>query len=96
VPRVRIHQRSKTATQSGKSRTRSWILEFMPEKPLYHEQLVGWTASADMNRQVFLSFETKEQAIAFAEKKGLTYEIEPTTTYTIKPKNYGDNFKHKV
>jgi hypothetical protein len=95
VPRVRIHQRSKTATQSGKSRTCAWILEFIPEKPGHREPLVGWNSSADMNRQVFLSFATHEQAIAFAEKKGLSYEIEVSSQHAVKPKSYGDNFKYK-
>ena len=95
MPRVRIHQRSKTATQSGKSRTHAWILEFIPEKPSHREPLVGWNASADMNRQIFLSFPTQEQAIAFAEKKGLSYEVEIFRQHTVRPKSYGDNFKYK-
>jgi hypothetical protein len=96
MPRVRIHQRSKAATQSGKSRTHSWILEFIPEKPAHRESLVGWHSSSDMNRQVFLSFPTKEQAIAFAEKKGLSCQIEVPAQHTVKPKSYGDNFRYKV
>ncbi|WP_239522944.1 NADH dehydrogenase ubiquinone Fe-S protein 4, partial [Stenotrophomonas maltophilia] len=59
--------------QSGKAKTESWMLEFEPEQPRKVEPLMGYTASRDMKSQIRLSFETKEEAIAYAQKNGIAY-----------------------
>ena len=33
--------------QSGKARTKEWVLDYEPEEPLQIEPLMGWTASGD-------------------------------------------------
>jgi hypothetical protein len=43
---------------------------------------------------VQLEFETKEQAVAYAEKHGIDYQVfEPAPT-ALKPKSYADNFRY--
>jgi hypothetical protein len=70
---ARIFSPAKTAMQSGKARTGSWVLEFDPEKPRKIDPLMGYTTSGDMKSQIRLSFETREEAVAYAEKQGLAY-----------------------
>ncbi|WP_207478598.1 ETC complex I subunit [Arenibaculum pallidiluteum] len=91
---VRIYMPSKTATQSGRGKTRAWMLEYEIETPRRPEPLMGWTSSGDTLNQVRLSFDTREEAIAFAERKGWNYTVYEPHQRRIRPKNYADNFRH--
>lgn len=92
--KARIFKPSKTAVQSGKFALRGWLLEYEPEIPKAIEPLMGWTASADMRRQIRLQFDTKKEAIAYAERNSIPYEVlpEPEQARHI-AKSYSDNFK---
>ncbi len=92
--RVKIYKPSKTAMQSGFAKTEQWILEYIPETRRGPESLMGWTASGDTLNQVKLKFDSKDQAIAFAESKGWQYLISKPKTRIVRPRNYGDNFKY--
>ncbi|GAC1329646.1 MAG: ETC complex I subunit [Beijerinckiaceae bacterium] len=83
----------KSATQSGTARTKYWLLEFDPETPREVEPLMGWTSSRDMRSQVHLSFATKEEAIAYAERSGLAYRVEEPKPVARRIMAYSDNFK---
>jgi len=90
---ARIYQPAKTAMQSGQALTREWRLEFEPAAAREIDPLMGWTSSRDMNGQVRLSFASKEEAIAYAERNGLAYQlIEPHPRRQTR-KSYADNFK---
>ena len=79
--------------QSGPARTKDWLLEYEPEAPRAVEPLMGWTSSDDMKSQIQLSFETKEEAVAYAERNGIPYRVlEPTPRKPVR-KAYADNFK---
>jgi hypothetical protein len=92
---ARIYQQAKSAMQSGRAAKAGWVLSFVASEAQRADQLVGWYGSADTAKQVTLHFETREQAIAYAEAQGLKYEAEAPSrvTGTIKPKVYADNFK---
>ena len=90
---ARIYLPSRNAMQSGQSKSR-WVLEFEPETRREVEPLMGWTSSADMNQQVKLTFASKEDAIAHAEKNGIAYRVEePTKPVNRSSMSYSDNFK---
>lgn len=91
---VRIFRPAKTAMQSGRGKTRDWILEFEPADPGRPDALMGWVGSADTRKQVRLSFDTAEEAIAYAEKHGYAYTVEKPKDRRIKPKAYADNFSN--
>ena len=91
---VRIFQPAKTAMQSGWAGTDKWLLEFAPGAPRVADPLMGWTSSTDTRTQVRLSFDTKAEAIAFAEKHGLPYLVEEPHRRKIRPKSYADNFRY--
>ena len=91
---VRIFQPAKTAMQSGYAGTDKWHLEFAPGSPRVADPLMGWTSSTDTRAQVRLTFDTKAEAIAFAEKHSLPYLVEEPHQRKIRPKSYADNFRY--
>jgi hypothetical protein len=94
VATARIYRPAKTAMQSGRAKTRQWLLEFEPGSPRERDRLMGWTSSRDMvGDEVRLRFPSEEDAIAFAEKHGLAYQLMPPRERTIRPKAYADNFR---
>ena len=79
--------------QSGPARTNDWVLEHEIEAPREIDPLMGWTSSRDMKAQIHLRFDTKDEAIAYAERNGLAYVLaEPTPRKAIR-KSYSDNFR---
>lgn len=90
---ARIYRPSRTTTQSGIARSKLWVLEFEPAAPRQIDPLMGWTSSTDMTSQVRLKFATKEEAIAYAGKYGLSYRVEDTKPSPRKVQSYSDNFK---
>jgi hypothetical protein len=91
---ARIFKPARSAMQSGEGRTKEWVLEFEAETPQEIDPLMGWTSSADTKPQVQLSFETKEEAIAYAERNGVPFTVfEPQPRRPIR-KSYADNFRY--
>jgi hypothetical protein len=89
---ARIYRPAKTAMQSGKAKTRDWRLEFAPESARKSDPLMGWTQSSDMNGQVVLEFDSRDEAITYAQAHGLAFQVsEPKTPKRI-IKAYADNF----
>jgi len=92
---ARIYIPAKTAMQSGQAKTKRWVLEFAPEIAREIDPLMGWTSSSDMNSQVRMYFETKERAVAFANKHKIPHEVEvPEEAGPREGKNYSDNFRY--
>jgi len=91
---ARLFKPARTAMQSGRGNIRRWVLEPEPREPGLPEPLMGWPASGDTGRQVRLAFETKEAALAYAAKHGLTCRIQEPQTRRIRPKSYAANFAH--
>ena len=91
---ARIFSPAKTAMQSGKAKMGRWILEFEPESPRKIDPLMGYTTSSDMKSQVRLSFETKEEAIAYAEKNGIAYSVREPKESKRRQISYSDNFRY--
>ncbi|MEP7455057.1 ETC complex I subunit [Phyllobacterium sp. SB3] len=90
---ARIYRPAKTAMQSGKAKTEAWMLEFEPEQPRKVEPLMGYTSSRDMKSQIRLSFETKEEAIAYAQKNGIAYSVQEPKETRRRVVSYSENFK---
>lgn len=93
---ARIYQPARTATQSGQAKTHHWVLEFAPGAPRELDPLMGWTGSSDTQRQVRLSFESKEAALEYARAHRLEAVVLPPQGRkpNIRPGGYADNFAH--
>lgn len=93
VPTARIYRPAPSVMQSGRATAKSWVLEFEPMFAPTIDPLMGWTGSRDALQQVRLTFPTKEQAIAFAERQGWAYTVSEPRPPKIRPKSYADNFR---
>ena len=90
---ARISELERKTTQSGKANTGRWLLEFEREAPMRADPLTGWNGSSDTRPQVRINFDSKEAAIAYAQRKGLDYHIVPAPPVTLKLQAYADNFR---
>ena len=90
---ARIYKPARTAMQSGPARTKDWMLEHEIEAPREIDPLMGWTSSRDMKQQLQLSFDTKDEAVSYAERNGIPYRVmEPKPRKAVR-KSYSDNFR---
>jgi hypothetical protein len=90
---ARIYKPARGATSSGNARTKSWLLVFDQSAARQIEPLMGWTSSADTRQQLRLSFDTREQAIAYAERNNIPYRVEEPKMPKRRVLAYSDNFK---
>ena len=89
---ARIYKPTKNAMQSGMKKCKKWHLEYAPEQPRELDPLMGWTSSGDMNSQLRLSFDTKEEAVAYAERNHIDYVVQEPHVRSRRLKNYADVF----
>ncbi|MFK8251138.1 ETC complex I subunit [Ancylobacter terrae] len=92
---ARIYKPARTAMQSGTARTKLWVLDYEPEKAREVEPLMGYTSSADMKSQVRLRFDSKEEAVAYAERHGIAYQIAEPQEPARRRISYADNFSFR-
>ena len=90
---ARIFKPAKNAMQSGRAGTQKWVLEFAPSSRREIDPLMGWTSSSDMRQQVQLEFATSEEAVAYAEKHAIPYQVFEPHRPAAKAKSYADNFR---
>lgn len=91
---AKIYRPARTAMQSGQAKTKRWVLEFEPEHARQIEPLMGWTSSTDMRQQVRLTFETKEEAVAYAKRHAIAFQVREPKPRRRVIKAYADNFAH--
>ena len=89
---ARIFKPAKNAMQSGRAKTKEWQIDFEPEQPRAIEPLMGWTSSSDMKQQLSLRFHTKEEAIAYCERKGIPFQLIEPKVSAHRQVAYADNF----
>ena len=77
--------------QSGLGKSVKWILEFETKDPTKNP-LMGWESSSDTMGELKLEFTSKDNAINYAKKKIIDFEIiEPKKRKIIKI-SYANNF----
>lgn len=90
---ARIYRPAPNAMQSGKGKSKQWVLVHEATSARSIDPLMGYTSSSDMNQQVRLSFETQEEAEAYAQRNGIPYSVQPAHEPTPKRVSYPDNFR---
>jgi hypothetical protein len=90
---ARIYRPAKTAMSSGRAKTRRWVLEFEPQERKAIDPLMGYTASGDMRQQVRLTFHTKEEAVAYAVRNGIPYQVYEPKERLSRAVSYAENFR---
>lgn len=89
--KAKIYRPAKTAMQSGKRKTKKWVFEYMPVVKNAPEPLMGWNSGGTL-QQIRLEFDTQQEAVAYAEKHGIEYELIEPKERLIAPKSYSANF----
>ena len=90
---ARIVEEQRKTTQSGKAGEGRWTLEFERQEPQRADPLTGWNGSGDTRTQVQLKFNSKDEALAYATRKGLTVHIVPSPPVSLKIQTYAENFR---
>jgi hypothetical protein len=89
---AKIYRPARNAMQSGTAKSQDWVLEFDSDVKRTVDPLMGWIGNADTNTQVRLTFETREEAIDYARRQGIPFQVtEPRAAKRI-IKAYADNF----
>ncbi|XP_008260420.2 NADH dehydrogenase [ubiquinone] iron-sulfur protein 4, mitochondrial [Oryctolagus cuniculus] len=89
--KVRIFVPARNNMQSGVNNTKKWKMEF-DTRERWENPLMGWASTADPLSNMVLTFSAKEDAVAFAEKNGWSYDVEERKVPKPKSKSYGANF----
>ena len=90
---ARIIEEQRKTTQSGKAQDGRWTLEFERQQPQRPDPLTGWNGSGDTATQVRLRFNSKDEALAYATRKGFDVHVVPSPPATMKIQAYADNFR---
>jgi len=89
--KAKIYKPSKTAMQSGFANTKLWILEYITEKSGINP-LMGWESSSNTLSEIKLKFSSKENAIKYAKKNKIKFEVMEPEKRKIGKKSYSENF----
>jgi len=89
---AKIYRPAPNAMQSGKANSKEWLLEFESETPRTVDPLMGWISNADTNSQVRMYFDTREEAIEFAKRQGIPFQVTEQREPRRIIKAYADNF----
>jgi ETC complex I subunit conserved region len=89
---ARIYKPARSAMQSGTGKAEQWLLTFEATQKSA-DPLMGWTSTSDTQEQVTLRFDTKDEAIAYAQREGLAYTVAVESPARMNKKSYSDNFR---
>ena len=89
---IKIYKPSKTSMQSGLGKTKLWLAEYISDTDTVKDTLMGWNSSLDTKKQIKIFFDTKEQAVIWAQNNNYQYYVYEPKIRKIKPKNYASNF----
>ena len=80
--------------KSGRGKTQDWVLEFEPKDARSPDPMMGWaTQTGDTEAsQGRLSFETKEEAVRYADHHGIAFQLTDPKPAKRILKAYADNF----
>lgn len=100
---VQISQRAKGPSQSPMHKTKAWVISWHDEivADNWDNPLMGWVSGADpmQNMRLQMEFDTAEQAIYFAKKRGWNFEVANEVTPDFSEDGeveYQDNFLPKI
>ena len=89
--KAKIYIPAKVATQSGRAKQKTWILEFETKDP-HTNSLMGWESSSDTLEEVKLKFTSKDKAIEYATTNNINFSVIEPRKKTFVIKSYESNF----
>ena len=91
MKKAKIFKPTKTAMQSGIAKTSKWVFEYIVDQPGVNP-LMGWESSTDTLSELKLEFSSMENAIEYAKKNKIEFEVVEENKRKIVKKSYSDNF----
>jgi len=91
MKKAKIYIPAKTVMQSGRGKTKKWVLKFQTKDNTVNP-LMGWESSEDTMGEVILEFSSKEKAIEYAKNNNVLYEVVEPKKSDFIIKSYSDNF----
>jgi len=91
MKKAKIYIPTKTAMQSGRGKTKRWILKFQT-KDNNVNPLMGWESGEDTMKEVILEFSSKDKAVEYAKSNNILYEVVEPKKSDFIIKSYADNF----
>ena len=91
--KAKIFKPAKTAMQSGRAKYNKWVLKFLDKNNQLKDNMMGWNGGSSTVSQIELKFNSKEEAISYANKNNIDYEVLETSVRKVITKSYADNFK---
>ena len=55
--KAKIYQPTKTAMQSGRGKSKNWVVEYPRSQPVGPDALMGWQSSADTTARLNYAFQ---------------------------------------
>ena len=89
--KAKIYKPTKTSMQSGNGKTKRWILEYIDDS-ISINPLMGWESSSNTLSELKLFFDTKDQAIEYANKNKIEFILIENNQRSFVKKSYTDNF----
>ena len=89
--KAKIYKPTKTSMQSGSGKTKRWILEYVDDS-ISINPLMGWESSSNTLSELKLFFDTKDQAIEYANKNKIEFILIENNQRSFVKKSYTDNF----
>tara|TARA_B110000438_G_C15490413_1_gene511167 strand:+ start:377 stop:655 length:279 start_codon:yes stop_codon:yes gene_type:complete len=91
--KAKIFKPAKSAMQSGRAGNKSWKLVLEDGSHQSKDPLIGYYGGSNTSSQINLFFETKEEAVSYAKRHKLNYDVLETSRRKVISKSYADNFK---
>ena len=91
MKKAKIYIPNKSAMQSGLGKSDKWILEFETKNPTQNP-LMGWESSEDTLSELKLEFSSRDNAVNYAKRKKIDFEIIEPKKRKIVKKSYANNF----
>ena len=93
---ISIYKQAKPASQSGDWHSNHWRMDWdvLSKGHRWENPLMGWQSSADFMQGTHLDFQSKEDAIRFANKQGYEYFVQEPNERKFTPKAYASQFVH--
>ena len=91
MKKAKIYKPAKTSMQSGREKNKKRLLRFDDIKSGINP-LMGWESSTNTMSEINLEFSSKDEAVNYAKKNNIIYELIESKDRKIIKKSYADNF----
>lgn len=89
---AKIYRPRPSAMSSGRAKSLHWVLEFESDEPHSIDPLTGNAISTDTREQIHMTFDTLEEAVAYAKANDLPHRVMGSTETKRIPRSYSENF----